>query len=151
VNDLQDRIEEAIESHIEWAYDKNNGRVTAKTMSDTIMQVIKSNIETPVEDVCKKQDKTTVNIKPKKCQGCGGYLFYIDELPDCETCKFNGAFLDDANGYIYEPVDIEYHQLHRDQAETEGECMLGTTFNAGCHLYQCPKCKTKSHWPTIYE
>jgi hypothetical protein len=81
-----------------------------------------------------------------KCQSCKNDTFRIEES-ECDTCEFNGVWDKELGEYRCSDDPKE----ERTQATEEGECDLGHTYSAGCHLYICTKCKHHSHFPTYNE
>jgi len=80
-----------------------------------------------------------------KCEKCGADLFYITEL-NCEDCENNGWYNEDEDDFQYDqPPDNEY----RNQAEENGECRMGTSFDAGCWMVRCAACGKEFHSPRV--
>lgn len=73
-----------------------------------------------------------------KCK-CGNATYKIETSTDCCNCKHNGAYHDE-DGWIYDQGLIDRLGLARNEAEDSGECELGSSWNAGCHIYICTKC-----------
>jgi hypothetical protein len=79
----------------------------------------------------------------------------IDIVHTCDNCVHNGYRIDDEQ---LENLNIEergrYYDedlrkkasedlgmdIRRDEAEDDGECKMGTNWNAGCSLYTCSEC-----------
>lgn len=73
-------------------------------------------------------------------------MFTIDQRLDCDECEYNGWQQDSCNDYEYgSPPD----GVHRDEAYTEGECKIGTSYNFGCWLVKCARCGHIIHNPQI--
>ena len=86
-----------------------------------------------------------------KCK-CGNRLFLIQNIPCCDDCSENPAFIrneETVGGYwkaVYDEKEIEEKGLKREGAEYDGECRVGYAYGAGCELIICPKC----HWTTNF-
>jgi len=81
-----------------------------------------------------------------KCPNCKTELFTIEAIDDCSTCKHNGWY-DDKKYHYDDPPEGKF----RDQAREEGECAMGSTFDAGCWLIKCANCGETIHMPTYEE
>ena len=82
----------------------------------------------------------------KQCK-CGSKLFRID-IKSCIDCAYNGA-LSEFDSYVYDEIKIEREGLERRQIEDTGECLFGTSFGIGCHMYICNNCNEKSNLPIL--
>lgn len=81
-------------------------------------------------------------MKQMKCKKCGSNTFTIEIRTDCEDCEYNGWRDDSSNSYKYtQPPE----GTDRDQAEQEGECYMGNSFNYGCQIAVCVGCGKKEH------
>lgn len=77
-----------------------------------------------------------------KCH-CGNKLFYIQDIPCCDDCNQNPAYL---NGkYIYDEKEIEDKELERTGVQDNGECNLGLAYGSGCYQFICAECRMKHH------
>lgn len=87
----------------------------------------------------------------KICENCGYGYFEIEIKDECSDCIHNGAYIESDDGndwdYIYDEKQIKDNNLQRDQAENDGECRIGQSNNAGCHLYICINCKHETNLP----
>lgn len=86
-----------------------------------------------------------------KCS-CGETLFYIHDIPCCDDCSENPAYIrnEDGGGFwksVYDQKEIEEKDLRREGVEVDGECRLGYAYGAGCYLFICSKCRKKTHLP----
>jgi hypothetical protein len=79
----------------------------------------------------------------KKCESCNSKTFTIEVKNDCAECEYNGWY--DGSEYRYGSVP-NGNQI--DQAYQEGECKIGTSYNAGCWLVKCATCGKLTHMPT---
>lgn len=87
-------------------------------------------------------------IDMKKCT-CGNDKFYIEIKRDCYECDHNGAW---NSNWCYYTLDLDIINdlgLTRNQAENEGECELGHSYNNGCHMYKCTECGRLTNLPLI--
>lgn len=86
-------------------------------------------------------------MKQKSCIKCTASLFKIIIFDCCTDCKHNGAWTED--GYIYDEKKIRDLKLERNEAEVEGSCFLGATWNMGCYLFICFNCGHESNLAAI--
>lgn len=84
-----------------------------------------------------------------ECKSCGKNKFFVHDIPCCDECNMNGAWHD--SEYTMGEKIIDEKQLVRSQVENEGECYIGTAYGAGCHMYICTYCGSRTHWPAMEE
>lgn len=80
-----------------------------------------------------------------KCDKCKSNTFAVEIKSECDTCVYNGWYCKDVHMYKYDNPGVGDV---RDQAYQDGECNMGTNFNAGCYLFKCTVCGNDSHLPT---
>ena len=85
----------------------------------------------------------------KKCHKCFGKVFMIINIACCENCSENGAWDDEDQLYTTDMKVIEEKALERNAVDEQGECNLGSSFGAGCHMYRCCKCNAITNMPII--
>jgi hypothetical protein len=83
------------------------------------------------------------------CKKCQNNLFYIQIIDCCDDCIENAAYDEDKEDYTYDLKIIEEKCLNRDHVQEQGECIMGTAYENGCHMYICKKCNYKSNMPII--
>ena len=66
-------------------------------------------------------------MKIKQCFKCKNETFTVLESGDCTDCESNPE----------------------KTAESDGECMIGHSFNNGCSIQKCIKCDHIDHIPFI--
>lgn len=90
-----------------------------------------------------------------KCT-CGETRLYVIMRHDCKECPKNGFSIDcevaeelnieEESPYYYDEdtrvraEEIAGYKVVRTEAEDEGECKIGTNWNAGCSRYVCSAC-----------
>ena len=78
-----------------------------------------------------------------KCRKCKGTAFTIDIIPCCDDCSENPAW--DGENRIYDEKEIDSKDLERSGVYDDGECRYGTAAGAGCYMFTCIKCHTKTN------
>jgi len=89
-----------------------------------------------------------------KC-GCGSTKMRVETINSCGHCMFNGYYLDseysdklcvademwnydeDLRNKANDTLGLD---LSRHQSQDEGECQMGSNWDAGCSLYICSDC-----------
>jgi len=80
-----------------------------------------------------------------KCGKCKSNIFTIDIIPCCDDCDQNKAYDHDTEEYTDDIQIIDEKELMRDHVEEEGECEFGSAFGAGCYMFRCVNCGTKTN------
>ncbi len=77
------------------------------------------------------------------CKDCGRATMLISKRHDCNKCKHNGLVTDEdtSNFWHYDSEDREETTEIMTSAETNGECQMGSNWDAGCVLFVCPDCE----------
>ena len=87
-----------------------------------------------------------------KCDKCNCRAFNIEIKNECDECEHNRWWDEDKEGDNWQPLpppdDIENVYYKTDD---DGECEMGTSFNAGCYLFKCTTCGNVTHCPTFRE
>ena len=87
---------------------------------------------------------------------CGETRLHVIMRHDCKECPKNGFYIgyevaeelniEEESSYYYDEdirlraEKITSSKVVRTEAEEEGECEIGTNWNAGCSMYICPAC-----------
>ncbi len=89
-----------------------------------------------------------------KCS-CGEEKVFVDTTNECDKCEHNGFALDPETAkelgveekcqYYDERLRTDAERLTgreivRYECSDNGECNMGSNWNAGCSLYTCSKC-----------
>ena len=85
-----------------------------------------------------------------KCKKCNCPFFKIDIIPCCDDCRENGAWIAGegySGEYTTDEILIFKEALERTQVENEGECSMGSAYGAGCYIFTCTSCGTRSYLP----